>query len=381
MTIDEDPRIQEFLCNRTLAKGTARRYLITLQHYCNATGLTPTELIDQAENEEDLRLRMRERSIKKHFQTFKQYIEDRGFSPLNVSTSFAVIRTWYNDFEIQIPRFKISHKNVRKETIENLPNKDNIKHALKFSNLKFRAIILLMLSSGMGTSEIIHLTYNDFLKSIETYVNHTTDVEEITTKLTQKYNNNELIVGTWHIIRFKTKHPYYTFNTYESIDAILTYLQSDPPKDENSYLFRGIITQTKITSKTFSTYFTNLNKKCGFGIPYRQIFFRSHNLRKFFASTLFKNKIPELVTHHLLGHHIDTITEAYFKADIESLKNQYITCISDLSIKDTEVHTMKSPEFIKVESELNETQRRLKRLEDVMEGRQLLENLPDPIDK
>jgi len=43
-----------------------------------------------------------------------------------------------------------------------------------------------------------------------------------------------------------------------------------------------------------------------------------------------------------LAHNIDKTTSAYFKNDIESLKNQYITCIDDLSIENTEVRVLES---------------------------------------
>ena len=238
MPIKDDQILQDFLANRNLAPATIKRYLTSLQHYSNATGMSLSDLIKEAENEEDQRLRMRERSIKKHFLEYKEYLQSRDYTQLTISTSFTVIRTFYKDFDIFLPYMKISKKSNRVETIENLPNTENISYALKFANLKYRAIILLMSSSGMGKAEILSLTYHDFLKSIESYVNISTDVDEITDILTKKHDNNELIVATWHIIRIKTNYPYYTFSTYESIDAILNYLKSDPPESENSFLFR-----------------------------------------------------------------------------------------------------------------------------------------------
>jgi integrase len=43
-------------------------------------------------------------------------------------------------------------------SFENLPDRDDIKRALNYATPKYRAIILLMLSSGMGRSEILSLT-------------------------------------------------------------------------------------------------------------------------------------------------------------------------------------------------------------------------------
>jgi len=92
-------------------------------------------------------------------------------------------------------------------------------------------------------------------------------------------------------------------------------------------------------------------------MPNRQSFLRSHSLRKYFATTLYKKGIPQLSIDFLLAHKIDAVTSAYFKADIESLKNQYITCIEELSIEDYEVHVLETSEYKEIKSlrkELNE---------------------------
>jgi hypothetical protein len=46
----------------------------------------------------------------------------------------------------------------------------------------------------------------------------------------------------------------------------------------------------------------------------------------------------------MLGHNIPTTTEAYFKADINSLREQYIQCIPSLSIQEVEVQILQSEE-------------------------------------
>lgn len=58
---------------------------------------------------------------------------------------------------------------------------------------------------------------------------------------------------------------------------------------------------------------------------------RTHNLRKFFATTLEKNKVPHLTSRWLLGHTIDPTTDAYFKADPESLKPDYLEVVDQLT--------------------------------------------------
>jgi len=48
------------------------------------------------------------------------------------------------------------------QRLDDLPNKNDIIHALNFCNLKYRAIILLMMCTGMGEAEILSLTMKHF---------------------------------------------------------------------------------------------------------------------------------------------------------------------------------------------------------------------------
>jgi integrase len=48
---------------------------------------------------------------------------------------------------------------------------------------------------------------------------------------------------------------------------------------------------------------------------------RAHNLRKFFKSALLNNGADIFFTDYLMGHKIDEVHEAYFKADPKKLKS------------------------------------------------------------
>jgi integrase len=372
-----DPILNEFIDNRNLVNSTKIRYMVILKNYCDYTKLKPEELIDEAEMEEESGIRLRKRKIKSYLIGFKKYLQDKDHSELTVKNSLSIIRSFYHEFEIELPYTRSKRRYSKQESKEDLPDKDDIIHALKFVSLKYSAIILLMMSSGMGKAEVLNLKFTDFLKSIETYINGSTNIEEITSILERKANNDELIISTWNISRVKTRMPYTTFSTYESIEAILLYLKSSPAF-EGEYLFRSQRTNKELPAKTFGNQFNIINYRAGFGKVDRQIFFRSHNLRKYFTNVLHKNKVTKERIDWMLGHQIDNTSSSYFKSDISDLREEYVRCIPDLSIKDTEIHTMKSPEFIKVETELNETQKRLKRLERFMEEKERTDNLKKP---
>jgi len=110
-----------------------------------------------------------------------------------------------------------------------------------------------------------------------------------------------------------------------------------------------------IGSTPFSKYFNQLNEKAGFKNHQRQIFFKSHSLRKFFATTLLKNDFPQIKADWLLGHRVDPVTESYFKPSPESLKSDYLKVLPHLTI--TEKLEVKSI-----------TDERLRELEDELAG-------------
>ena len=310
---------------------------------------------------------MRNRKIKKHILSFRDHLLHEDYSPKTVSVIMTIIRSFYNEFDIELPRTYLKQKQEQ-EDIKDIPNMEDIRFAIKRVDRKYKAIITLMLSSGMGASEISSLTYQNFYDSIKKYVEkdikNPLDVVELKQILDK---NDELLVGTWNIQRIKTGLNYTTFSTPESIYSILDYLEKYPSTALSDPLFKSQVeTIPNLKPKTIFQYFHRLNINCGFGKPNRQSFLRSHSLRKYFATTLYKKGIPQLSIDFLLAHKIDSVTAAYFKADMESLKNQYLTCIEDLSVEDTKVKTYKSPEFIQVENKMQEMKEYNKKMEERM---------------
>jgi DNA-directed RNA polymerase beta' subunit len=164
---------------------------------------------------------------------------------------------------------------------------------------------------------------------------------------------------------------YVTFSSPESIIYILEYLIQSPPKDLESPLFRiARNSNTGLTYGTLNMKFARINDELGYGRVGRNRFFHSHTLRKLFATTLYKQKLQQLTVDWFLGHKIDPITEAYFKSDIDTLKDQYLTCIKDLSIEAVEIRHLETEDIKKLEalkSSEVENQRRISQLEQELQ--------------
>jgi len=156
MDISEDSLFKSFIVNRGIRKATIKRYKRQLELYCTFLDKTPTELIDQAENEEDQGMRMRNRSIKKYLLNFKEFMEDNNYSSHTIINTITIVRTFYTEYDVILPKMHLKRKQ-QTESIEDIPNKNDIRLALKYANPKYRAIILTMSSAGFGSLNYVHL--------------------------------------------------------------------------------------------------------------------------------------------------------------------------------------------------------------------------------
>ena len=385
-SINDDPTIKEFLLNRDLQPSTIRSYLFTINAYCEHIHLKPYEFIEEAEKEENKRILMRKRAIKDHLLSFKQHLTiEKNYSPSTISKMMTSIRSFYHEFQIELPHI-IRKKPSERQTLSDIPTFENIREILELCNRKYSAIITLMLSSGMGAGEVLSLNYSDFLNSIMTYldipIDKMVDVGVLRNKLLEIKLQDDLIVGTWNVRRKKTNMDYVTFSSPESIIYILEYLIQSPPKNLKSPLFRiARNSDTRLTYGTLNMKFARINDELEYGKIGTNRFFHSHTLRKLFATTLYKKKLQQLTVDWFLGHKIDPITEAYFKSDIDSLREQYISCIKDLSIEEIEVRRLETEDIKMLKELLNQvksSQEQIKSLQEQLDSKERFDKYPQP---
>ena len=351
MNLESDPIYQKFLIKKDRRKSTVRTYKIRLGNYCKFTSLLPSELIDEAEAEEDARIRMRKRKIESYMVGFIKHMKDSGYSPNFIRGSLAVVRNFYKELGIELPNVTCTLKDPQKLiTINDIPTKDVIRKALKHCNIKYKAIILLMMSGGMGVAEINHLTLKDYLDSLEIAIKEPLYIDDILQKLHEKEEDST--IPTWSIRRFKTSMPYVTFSSPESVKAINDYLDERIEnglnfKNFDDYLFEN--NGVKMHDNILNQYFCRLNDTCGFGYEVKgkrnMRFFHPHALRKFYASNLHNGGLDSLNAEWLIGHKVKTLTNTYIKPEISTLKKEYLKVLPALSLEDIEPRTVESDEF------------------------------------
>jgi hypothetical protein len=207
----------------------------------------------------------------------------------------------------------------------------------------------------MGSAEMIHLNWQHFLNAISDYI-HLVGKEKFDIPyITEKLRENRNLILTWDIHRYKTGHPYTTFSTPEANLAILDYLdqryaENKPVNKMEDPLF--LSGNTRISRWSTQKYFVYLNDTCQFGRSGKNRFFTSHKLRKYFASTLNSNRVPEMYTKWLLGHNANQTVDRYVKPNITALKEEYKRLIPYLSIEKVEVKEVTTKEYDQLLKEL-----------------------------
>jgi len=343
---------REFCYEREIKEGTIKLYKFSLQKYVDFLGMTLEELIKEAEEEQrDPTILNRERKIRQHFIDFKTFLNEyrieKGRSkgnPYSDSTKREImtfVTSFYNHFDVDTPKPKNRKSTAYKKqmrTIDDLPTMEEIQEIMDLSSTNYKAVITLGLSSGMGASEIASLTFKHFYDAIG-LKNYPKDIPDLLEKVGEKDN----IVALWKIIRIKTAKPYFTFSSPENVDLILKYLKElhiqHPeyiPQIEDK-LMRSIKYNKELNAQAIPVMYNHLNDKTDLRLVNGKNVVRSHTMRKYFASTLQKNKMSYMNSKWLLGHDVPSVDASYFFAHIESIRADYVEILDQLTTNKVQI--------------------------------------------
>ncbi|MGZ4857853.1 MAG: tyrosine-type recombinase/integrase, partial [Methanobacteriaceae archaeon] len=265
-----------------------------------------------------------------------------GLKETSISNYLIYVKAFYSTFEIELPKLPIKLNSLPKKNYKEWISKEDIKKALKYSNQKYKAIILLMGSSGMGSSEIRNLTFKDFLKSLEEYIRISLKEPYKVENIRNSLPINQNIIPTWHIQRVKTGEYYYTFSSPESLEAILNYIEYREAKDKpiiglDEPLFIGRRPGDLLNKYTMTSAFQKINDDAGFETLGNKRYFTSHELRRFFSLQSFRAGLRERDVKWLRGQKPRNMMNRYVKPDPQNLKIEYmekaLPCLSMENVK------------------------------------------------
>ena len=162
-TLDDDPIIIEWFDSMEYKPYTCRNHLHGMKEYTDFTNKTPTELLEEAEDEIKQGLLMRQRNIKKYLIRFRKHLNDRNLAPKTVKGYTGSAKAFYKAFDIDLPNIGRKSKKVAVlEKNKAIPSRNDIVDVLVHTDVRSHAIILLQTSSGLGANELLKLTIRTF---------------------------------------------------------------------------------------------------------------------------------------------------------------------------------------------------------------------------
>ncbi|MBU4220935.1 MAG: tyrosine-type recombinase/integrase [Euryarchaeota archaeon] len=342
MEIEKDEKLLQWFTNNELAANTRVSYMGFMQLFCDCVGLTPSQLVAESISEIKAGLLPAERKIGGQIAKFKKCMTDKRYAPKSFHIGIAAIRSFYKAFDIPLPSGVIKNKKAMPQRENNyFPKKEDITSLLTNApNLREKAIILCMPTSGMGRQEIINLKVEDIqidsddigtigmmngIRREKAQVDYVTFISPEAVHALKAYwaERDRLAASKENTTLEELKKQKFSHaeETLKRRQEIAKKLRVTP----DAYAFMTYETGDKLSESHFAGIFHAMGEKLGYddGIKGHYIKTRSHGLRKFFASTLENAGMPKNKIDFMLGHTPSGNDQAYFHHDITKLKELY----------------------------------------------------------
>jgi len=331
-----------------------------MQYYTEFLGMTPEQLLLEAEADILNGVLPRLSKIKRHLIDYKEHLHKQNLAPLTIKSRMTGVYSFYKMNDITLPSLPRNESRPRPlKQHKDIPTKEDLQVVLSHADDIERAIVLIGVSGGLGAQEICNLTISDFKKGYDP----------------------ETGVTTLKLRREKAEYDFVTFLSPEASNAVLTYLDSrnrqpkqyshareQQLKKQRIYSDDGYLLIKRRVSKDFlksmdeslrqlstediGDIYQGLSLKSGKVAPCGTFsLIRSHNMRKYFNSTLLNNGADSFLVDFWMGHTLDETRSAYFRASGENgLRETYMKHMSYLTISEAYDPT-KDPNFTKLKQE------------------------------
>lgn len=331
MDITTDPKFQYFLSQRDLKPNTINKYRKDIGKYCEFLDLTPTELINQARNEQKQFDYEDERQITTHLSRYREHLKNMEYSRYSIKMALVNIKSFYHQFQIQTPNITIKGEPATYYlNIDDLPGYEEFRLFISLANLNYRAIFTIMGSSGMNISDVLNLKMGHLVNAVKYHYKEVVDMET----LFQVHEKHEGIIPVWKVPRTKNEQPRVTFSSPESLKFIIDYIKSAPLADPDDFIFKSSKFRDKpITYQAVCKYTRGLNKDAGWKdkkLGYYN-YITTKSFRTYFANTLEAYGVQEKYIRAMMGHAQQGIRQSYHKLNIPLLLEEYMKALPGLT--------------------------------------------------
>lgn len=326
--INDYDLINDFHCKSGHSNGSIKSYQTVFNKYTQFHNMSLCELLGEAISEQEKRIPENKLSIYERIITFRNHLTENHMIN-TITNAISKIKTFYLYNRVYLPFIPpLNRKQVKKNDViafEDLPTKDELRHALKFSGDNLALWILVMISSGSTRAEAKSMTNEMFFKGTLEY--HKKDNFEDAMKYLSRKNN---VVCTCKMLRKKTDKPYYTFLNPECVQKIARVKLKQSDFNMENPLLKYDVNHVNYRFKILNDYL-ELGEVGGFSR------LRPHMLRKFNATHLSQGSIERGLLDMdcvdlLHGRGKNSTRQSYFKDNPEYLKFEYIKAMSNISL-------------------------------------------------
>lgn len=331
-----------------------------MKFYTEFVGKSPSELIKEADDEEETGILLKRRKIKRYLFDYIDYLNGLDVSPNTARIHLEAVKSFYKHLDVQLPNLPKNERDVAPlEKNLKIPTKDDLIETLRVCDPLEKATLLVGISSGLSSNEIKNLKIGEFK---EGYDSHT----EITTlKLRRGKTGVDFITflspeasrAVWDYLKYRGR----TIKFHEvkrerqlekqrvtSDDGYLFILQSVP----EAYLATKDEEMRKFKRDTFMCIYRTISlkaKKNALKGDWNLI--RSHNMRKFFNSALLNAGADSFFVEYCMGHKLDKTKAAYFRGDPVKLRDIYARYIPYLTIQ-RDLDISETPDYKRMTKEI-----------------------------
>lgn len=343
--LKKDPTIDDWLGNLNPVRNTERAYTQGMLDYIKFTGMTPSELKLEAKNEIKAGIDGSERKIKRHFIGYKKSMIAAGLSDHTIKLRMSGIRSFYDSFEIDLPKIKSDRRKARTlEENDSIPTKEDLQASLKVCTPLEKAIMLVGISSGLASNEIRHLRIRDFKNGID----EKTGVTVLDFRGKKRIKTGVKFITCLTPEATQAVKDYLEFRNRESkaaTEARKKQLKKQKIVNDDGYLFicrqidnaylethdEGLRQMTEnVVQKLYRSISDKVKMNSKKGV-YNVI--RSHTMRKYFDTVLHEAGVDDFFIQYLEGHDLGDTKTGYFKPSIESVRQRYTSIMHNLAME------------------------------------------------
>ena len=418
---EEDMKLNNLVLSKDLSDSRIKEYNHVFQEIYEEFDYTPSSLLKKAKEDEKQYIKegiIEQKSLDdrivselqlKYFNYLKNKtykgkklpdgtIENKKLSNGTIKLKIVSLRTFLNFYKIEIPDMIDIDIGTSRIKENEVPTWDDVETAINFcKSPRDQAMIAFAATTGMRVQDIVNLKVKDLITACKIYFDEN---EEHTLDNLLKKDPWE-IMPCWELNPQKTnkksKNITIVFNTPETTSYIFKYFEhrkamnkknndGDETITDNEALFKAQGNYGKeghLTTGTVNDHFRDINNKLGGEKSKNEIYgkFVIKNLRTLFKSTC--NEALQYVSVNaektvylnvldlFLGHKERSAVAYAYETLPEDSPNSYLRLVYEqlidvLSIRDTEVKAFKSEEYKKMETKLEEKDKEIEELKQII---------------